>query len=1132
MEGLFSAIELEAGAGNRSGYRLERLELFNWGTFDQRVWALDLAGANALLTGDIGSGKSTIVDAITTLLLPAHRISYNRAAGAETRERSLRSYIRGHHKSERSETTGVSRPVGLRDGHTYSVVLGTFTNRGYDATVSLAQVFWLKEGQQGQPDRFFVTAGHDLSIAADFADFGTDVLALKRRLRKGSARVHDSFADYGKDYRRQLGIESEQAMDLFHKTVSMKSVGDLNDFVRGHMLEPFDSVEWTDRLVAHFEDLTRAHEAVVKARAQLAALKPILADCDAHDALGEDIRSLVDQRDALRFYCAHGQTVLLTEQIEALGRTVARHERELAEARDVLRGLDDRRDGLLLERAGLGGDRIAELERSIAADEGSLGARRKKSARYHELLAEAGLAPVAASEQFASRFDQVQAQVTTTDEVLAGMQNDVRELAVEQADLRKESSEVNAELLSLRSRPSNIPRVFLELRQRLCTDLRMLEADLPFAGELIQVVPEHREWEGAAERLLRGFALSMLVPNEHYARVSDWFDVQHLGTRIVYYRVPATVTRGHDDGSGPIERQLVTKLELKDSPFFAWLDRELSHRAGFECVETMDDFRRAGRAVTRAGQIKGTGGRHEKNDTHRIDDRRHYVLGWSNEEKIDALLDQAAQLQAQQGKLADAVARLEQHEATARHRAVALTKLVEFRDFAELDWQAMVNRVAASREEKHRLETASQELERIAREIVEVADEIERANTHRDRLTGDLARHREHLSAAEHGLRAAVSVLEEPGAEGARRFFAQLAKRVAGATLETPAAFDRFEVDTNQSLSALIETGTRSQNSLGQKLVGRMGDFRNQYPLETTDFDDSVLSAGGYRALHNQLVEDDLPRFEAEFKTYLNTNTIRDIAGFHSQLNKQVGLIKQRVATINESLVGIDYNPGRYIRLEDQPTPNVEIRDFANELRACTDNSLSDDDPDQYSEQKFLQVKSIIERFRGREGQTDADQAWVRRVTDVRNWRVFSASERWREDDSEHENYTDSGGKSGGQKEKLAYTILAASLAYQFKLEWGATRSKTFRFVVIDEAFGRGSDESTRFALELFQRLGLQLLIVTPLQKIHVIEPFVAAVGFVDNESGGYSRLLSLTIEDYHRRQAEHAQAGVREPVT
>ena len=120
----------------------------------------------------------------------------------------------------------------------------------------------------------------------------------------------------------------------------------------------------------------------------------------------------------------------------------------------------------------------------------------------------------------------------------------------------------------------------------------------------------------------------------------------------------------------------------------------------------------------------------------------------------------------------------------------------------------------------------------------------------------------------------------------------------------------------------------------------------------------------------------------------------------------------------------------------------------------------------------------------------------------MRNWFVFAASERWREDDSEHEHYSDSGGKSGGQKEKLAYTILAASLAYQFGLEWGAVRSRSFRFVVIDEAFGRGSDESAQYGLQLFAQLNLQLLIVTPLQKIHIIEPFVSSVGFVHNEDG------------------------------
>ena len=197
-------------------------------------------------------------------------------------------------------------------------------------------------------------------------------------------------------------------------------------------------------------------------------------------------------------------------------------------------------------------------------------------------------------------------------------------------------------------------------------------------------------------------------------------------------------------------------------------------------------------------------------------------------------------------------------------------------------------------------------------------------------------------------------------------------------------------------------------------------------------------SADGYRELNQRLTDDDLPRFQQQFKTYLNQNTIRDIAGFQSQLNKQAELIRERIATINESLVDVDYNPGRYIKLEAQPTPHTDIRDFRADLRACTDDAVSAEASDQYSEQKFLQVSRIIERFRGREGQTDADRKWTRFVTDVRNWFMFTASERYREDDTEYEHYADSAGKSGGQKEKLAYTILAASLAYQFKLEWGA----------------------------------------------------------------------------------------------
>ncbi|MCC7100427.1 MAG: ATP-dependent exonuclease SbcCD, C subunit-like protein, partial [Rubrivivax sp.] len=250
---------------SRVGFRLQRLEVLNWGTFDKRVWRFELDGRNGLLTGDIGSGKSTLVDAVTTLLVPAQRVAYNKAAGADARERSLRSYVLGHYKSERNEVTGSSKPVALRDASCWTVILGVFRNEGYDQSVTLAQVFWFRDAQ-AQPARLFVAAERALSIAADFAVKGGEMTALRKALRGRDCEVHDSFPPYGAWFRRRFGIEHEQALELFHQTVSMKSVGNLTDFVRSHMLEPFDSGQRIEALIRHFDDLDRAHQAVLEAK--------------------------------------------------------------------------------------------------------------------------------------------------------------------------------------------------------------------------------------------------------------------------------------------------------------------------------------------------------------------------------------------------------------------------------------------------------------------------------------------------------------------------------------------------------------------------------------------------------------------------------------------------------------------------------------------------------------------------------------------------------------------------------------------------------------------------------------------------------------------------------------------------
>ena len=88
--------------------------------------------------------------------------------------------------------------MALRNATKFSVILGVFTNEGYAATVTLAQVFWMKNGDTGgQPDRYFVTADSDLSVSGDFGDFGGDMNGLRKRLKaRDGVRVHDAFPEH------------------------------------------------------------------------------------------------------------------------------------------------------------------------------------------------------------------------------------------------------------------------------------------------------------------------------------------------------------------------------------------------------------------------------------------------------------------------------------------------------------------------------------------------------------------------------------------------------------------------------------------------------------------------------------------------------------------------------------------------------------------------------------------------------------------------------------------------------------------------------------------------------------------------------------------------------------------------
>ncbi len=1089
----------------RTGFRLDRLEVFNWGTFHGRIWTIQPNGGTALLTGANGSGKSTLVDALLTLLVPNTKRGYNLASGAETKkERDERSYVLGAYGKFRGEEVSTSQTRILREKKSdYTVILASFYNEGYRQRVVLANFFYF---QNGELKKFFVVAPHEMTIAEHFAGF-EDVRSLRRRLRDAGIEVFDQFTEYSRHFRRAFGLRSEKALDLFNQTVSIKVIGDLNTFVRAHMLEPGDPKTYIAELRRHFDDLTRTYEAIQKAKDQVEKLRPIAGDGKRYVKLGDKIGQLERTLQALPGVFAQWESGLLESAIEEASGRLETVRQQHGTVRSELTGLRSKEQELAIaiSRDEVG-RQIQRIEEDIHRTEEERDRLRKAWESYRVPAAELELGVPETDEEFLRRRKDVESMRGLAREELDGLtpQRDAMKLDIRR--LEDELREGRSELDSLRKRTNQIPFRHLNLRTQILDDLELSADELPFIGELLQVRPEEREWEGAAERLLHGFALRILVPERHYERVNAYVDRTHLGDRLVYSRVPEEVpARGIREVDPD---RLYNKLDVRaDTPYRDWLDAELVKQYDHVCCD-VDQFRHERRAVTRNGLIRQNRTLHEKDDRRGLTDRRYFVLGWDNREKIRLIEQEIEERTRESDALKKQVEGLEANQERLRRRIQLLDALLRFADFKEIDKSGASRRIEELREQKARLEESSDRLRQLRAEKDAATSAIATAEERVTSIEKEMTRLEIRLEDFEGRLgrcRKAVALFEE--AELAA--YAESLERRLTDALDLDGLAERRE-QVRESVSAEAKQRGERRYEVATKIVRAMQRYKSEYPDETMEVDAAVEALPDYQRALATLEREDLPRYEERFRELLNKKLMEDVSFFEEALFRQESEIREKIDELNKSLEVIDYSPSSYIALVTSASNDAEIREFRHLLRAIFADNTGEAAANEAS---FHRIRDLIRRF-------ETEERWTAKVTDVRNWVDFSISERYRESDEEKSFITDSDGLSGGQKAKLAYTILAAAIAYQFGLDYGETRSQSFRFVVIDEAFSKIDEDNARYAMELFKKLDLQLLVVSPLGATRVVEDYIGACHFIaNNEEGSASQVRNLTIEEYHEEK-------------
>ncbi|HWJ93835.1 MAG TPA: ATP-binding protein, partial [Telluria sp.] len=519
-------------------FRMHRLQVFNWGTFSD-LHDVPISERGFLIVGRSGAGKSTLLDAFSALLIPPRWIDFN-AAARETeragRDRSLVTYVRGAWAAQSDATSGEYAMRYLRTGTTWSALSLSYRNdAGHE--VVLVQLFWIRGNANGNNDvkRYFLVLERpfDLRELGDFGANGFDIRKLKQTVPEAYGR--DTFAPYCERFCRLLGIESEMALRLLHKTQSAKNLGDLNTFLRDFMLDKPETFEVADRLVSEFGELNAAHAAVVTARQQVQTLAPARMRHQQMQALQMRRNELEELRAGMHSYRERLRMDLLREHIERL-----RVEADAAAGRVQRQGalLDNRSQvllGLEQQRRAAGGEHIEILETELKLQEAQRDERMRKRKQAMDACKALGWDFTGSPEGFAALSGRARQEIE--DWQADDRSHDAMEGLVQQrAEAKARNAVVAQEVYSLRRQPSNIPAPMLAMRQALAQAIGVADTALPFVGELIEVKADEAPWRGAIERVLRGFALSILVDDDHYAALSAHVNDVNLGRKLVYLR--------------------------------------------------------------------------------------------------------------------------------------------------------------------------------------------------------------------------------------------------------------------------------------------------------------------------------------------------------------------------------------------------------------------------------------------------------------------------------------------------------------------------------------------------------------------------------------------------------------------
>lgn len=1083
-------------------YKLTRLDLYNWGGFEGRH-GVDIDPRGTAIIGPTGAGKTTLVDALMTLL--TEHPKYNLAStGGHESDRDLVSYVRG--VSGAGTSDGSNAHIS-RSGKTLTGIAATFSDDNEPLTIGA--LFWMDGTSSGASDLkrrwiFSRVAGYGLDAwleahheggAGKLKQLNNDVANLETWESKKAylARLR-SFFEVG-----------DNAFTLLNRAAGLKQLNSIDEIFRELVLDDRSSFERAAQVVREFDDLQAIHAELELARRQINALLPLQGLANQRADLMEGVKTTSTVLSLMPLWFAehaHRQWSLRCDDISASVDRMTVQESaatdELAKATQEMEHLR----GIYLQA---GGTEVESLRNHIASEKIRADGVARHAGQYQSLVRRLGFDETLSLSAFTANQERLP---SLKEQMVADHQE--RQLAQEGIAgrahvLREQRDRYLEEIQESNARPnSNIPPKYHAFRVKLAEHLGLSDGDLPFVAELVQVKPEEQSWRGAIERAMGGHRLRVLVPASRLKEALRWVNKRdnQMHVRLLEVGTPTGTASFKSDG-------YTRKLDFASHPYREAVKHLLADNDR-HCVASSDDLQNLPFAMTVEGLMSGQRGFFDKVD--QVPLSHEWYTGFDNKDRLVQLKDALDTVEKSLRESQDAL-RISRNQLNEIAQKLGVLEQLGALPFQDIDIETALGRV--------------RELEdRLAR-LTDPASDAGKAHAEwqdSDRLVKKIQ-----ISLQEIQVTLKTEANELRGAQGSR----DRAHKRIGVGLDADqrqlldhnkpnldgASLDDLPDIEREYLNEISARVTKLRSELSNcegRIVRNMGMAKNEDRGALAEVGTELGDLPAYLDRLQILEQEDLPAKQQRFQDYLNQSSDQGVTQLLTDIDNEVSLIEERLDDLNNTLRRVDFSAGRYLRLDPKRVRHASLDD----LILARKNLRSAQFKEDLGESHYKALQHVISQLR--------DAAERKRVSgslallDPRYRLSFAVSVIDRETRDVIETRTDSKGGSGGEKEIIASHVLTASLSYAL-CPPGSSRP-LFGTVVLDEAFSRSSHTVAGRIISALSEFGLHPLFVTPNKELRLLRNHTRSAILV-HRRGTHSGMTSLSWEELEKHVAARQEA-------